>query len=270
MAFLRALKRVTLADGEGSYPLSVPVLEKLEEITFGTPVTFLTGDNGSGKTTLMELIAQKLSASRIDGRDAAGKAERFAAAEEKFRTELLAKLRRCFYFQAEGFIRYIDNYNAMKREARRELADIKNNAAIKSAYAKSLASMPHARALYELDALYENDISARSHGEGFLDFFGARIAERGLYLLDEPEAALTFYNQYVLMNMLAQGELGGSQFIVSTHSPVLLAYPGACIYVLKDGAIKKSSFEELENVQFLSAFLANTPRYTKDLLRPED
>lgn len=238
MIYLRAVKRVAAPSGDKTYPLGIPVLEKLETLGFTAPVTFLTGDNGSGKTTLLELIASKVSASRIDG-EAEARAVRFASAEGAFRAELIRKPRRCLYFHAEGFIRYIDGYNAMKREARTELAAVKGDASIKSAYAKSLASMPHARTLYELNALYENDISARSHGEGFLDFFGARIAGKGLYLLDEPEAALTFYNQYVLMNMFAQGELGESQFIVSTHSPVLLAYPGACIYEIKNGAVKK-------------------------------
>lgn len=269
MIFLRAVKRITPPAPDDEYPLGAPVLKSLDSLAFTKPVTFLTGDNGSGKTTLLELIAAKISANRIDG-DAAEKAVRFVQAESAFRAELMHKPRRCIYFQAEGFIRYIDSYNAMKREAYRDLRDVKENAGIRSAYAKSLASMPHARTLHELNALYENDIAARSHGEGFLDFFGARIGERGLYLLDEPEAALTFYNQYVLMNMLAQAQLNDSQFIISTHSPVLLAYPDACIYEIKNGEIEKSDFKSLENVKFLSAFLSDTPRYIKDLFTNEN
>jgi predicted ATPase len=272
MIFLRAVKRIAPPSGEETYPLNTGVLEKLDALSFTAPVTFITGDNGSGKTTLLELIAQKLSANRIDSLEAdkQEKAMQFAQAEAVFKAEIMHRPRRCLYFQAEGFIRYIDGYNAMKRDARMGLKEVRENASIRSDYAKTLASMPHARALHELNALYENDISARSHGEGFLDFFGARIADKGLYLLDEPEAALTFYNQYVLMNMLAQGQMKESQFIISTHSPVLLAYPDACIYEIKNGTIEKSSFKELENVRFLSAFLADTPRYTKDLFMPEE
>ena len=84
-------------------------------------------------------------------------------------------------------------------------------------------------------------------------------------MLDEPEAALTFYNQYVLMNMVAEAQKNESQLIISTHSPVLLAYPNACIYELKDGAIQKTSYEELENIRFLWAFMKDMPRYLKNL-----
>lgn len=272
MIFLRAVKRIAPITPDDEYPLGAPVLKSLDSLVFTKPVTFITGDNGSGKTTLLELIASKIAANRIDGNaaDMLGKAARFELAEGAFRVELTHKPRRCIYFQAEGFIRYIDSYNAMKREAHSGLRAVRENAGIHSAYAKSLASMPHARTLHELNALYENDIAARSHGEGFLDFFGARIGERGLYLLDEPEAALTFYNQYVLMNMLAQAQLNESQFIISTHSPVLLAYPDACIYEIKNGEIEKSDYKSLENVKFLSAFLADTPRYTRDIFTNED
>ncbi len=267
MIFLRAIKRIAAPSPDEPYPLSAPVLKNLNALSFESPVTFLTGDNGSGKTTLLELIAAKLSVHRIDGGEpeAKGKASLFHGPDAAFRTELVKKPSRCVYFHAEGFIRYIDRYTAMKRGARAELDAVKKDGAIRSAYAKSLASMPHARTLQELGALYENDISLRSHGEGFLDFFGSRIAENGLYLLDEPEAALTFYNQYVLMNMVAQAQLAGSQFVISTHSPVLLAYPDACIYEINGGVLKTSAYRELENVRFLREFLADTPRYVRGI-----
>lgn len=262
--YLKALTR--LRPGEG-YPMRL--FEGIERIEFTTPVTLLSGDNGCGKTTLIELLADKVSAVRIDHAELADDMRRapVALAADNFRVAMARRPDRAFFFHAEGFIRYIDSVNRMKDEARRDLSRADRENADRSAFARNQARMAYADSLAALDGLYENDLSARSHGEGFLDFFGARLIDRGLYLLDEPEAALSPFNQYVLLAMVAGAVKRGCQFVVSTHSPVLLACPGARILAFESGALAEATFDELSGVRFLRDFLANTARYVEEIGR---
>lgn len=254
MIYLRALRGAGRGRAAG-YPMSVPLLRDLDRLAFRQPVTLLCGDNGSGKTTLMELLAMKLDAIRIDGR-ASRKAARFSPARAAFTLEMVRKPRRTFFFQAEDFIRYIDEWHAMREDARDALDEV--NEAYADPYARGQAAMPHARTLAEMEGAYAGGLDERSHGEGFLDFFGARIIEGGLYLLDEPESALSPANQFVLLHLIRQAERAGCQLILSTHSPVLLAYPGACLYELRDGQAVETAYDELSHIDFLRAFLGDT------------
>ena len=262
--YLKALTR--LRPGEG-YPMKL--FEGIERIEFTTPVTLFSGDNGCGKTTLVELLANKVSAVRVDHAEMTDDMRRapVAAAADNFRVAMQKRPDRAFFFHAEGFIRYIDSLNRMKDEARGDLARADRESEGRSAFARNQARMAHAGSLAALNSLYENDLSARSHGEGFLDFFGARLIDRGLYLLDEPEAALSPFNQYVLLTMVAGAVKRGCQFVISTHSPVLLACSGARILSFENGALAESRFDELSGVCFLRDFLANTARYVAEIDR---
>lgn len=259
MIYLRSLSRKAGASASDAYPLSAPPLKALARIEFDRPVTLVCGDNGSGKTTLMELLAAKLSAVRIDG-SVSGKADAFRAAEAAFAAVMARKPTRSFFFQAEDFVRYIDALRAMKEDARRAIEEARE--AYADPTARGFAMMPHARTLGELDAMYAGDLGERSHGESFLSFLGARVASGGLYLLDEPEAALSPANQLVLMHLIADGVKGGGQFIVSTHSPVLLAYPDAAIFELRGGGVEPARYEDLDHIRFLRSFLKDPGGYT--------
>lgn len=227
MIYLRALKRSSLP-AEPVYPLTVPLLCDLKRLVFRRPVTLPCGDNGSGKTTLMELLAAKVNAARIDIR-LSEKAERFLASDRAFLLEMVHKPQRSFFFQAEDFVRYIDTWF----------------------YGEDACCMKERY----------GDLTAQSHGESFLAFFSARIMRGGLYLLDEPEAALSPANQLVLLHLVAQAEAEGCQLIISTHSPVLLAYPGACLYELRDGEAVETDYGALEHVRFLRSFLNDPEGY---------
>jgi len=154
----------------------------------------------------------------------------------------------------------------MKQEALRSLDEIQLEYEGRSEYAKGLASMPYARTLYEIENMYDGDISEKSHGESFIEFFGSRIIEDGLYLLDEPEAALSPFNQLVLVNLIAEAEKSNCQIIISTHSPVLTAYPGACILEINSGYIHDTKYEDLESIRFLKSFLNNKDNYLRDIV----
>jgi len=260
------------AFSDDRYPLCAPVIQNLERLPLDCPVTLLAGDNGSGKTTLMETLARKLTAVRIDGETAGAlpKVTSFASVDKALRVEITKHPSRCFYFHAEGFVRYLDNLHRMRTDAQEDLTEVERGYEGRSALARELASMPPQLSLYELKRLYAHDITCRSHGEGHLDFYGARFQKGGLFLLDEPEGALSFFNQYVLLTMILDAAKKGCQFIISTHSPILLACPDARILHIQEGQIREVKYGELESVQFLKDFLSSPGRYTASLLSEND
>lgn len=262
MLWLRSFSAV-YPESAGGYPYSLPLFSSLKRMEFTAPITFLTGENGCGKTTLIELMAQLTRAVRVDGENADAKQRKFAHASGAFRAVMSRKPDRCFYFHAEGFVRYTDRLSAMRAEAQRSLDEMNAENPYGSEYARMLARMPHAGALSAIERQYEHDITARSHGESFLDFFGGRLTPNGLFLLDEPEAALSYENQYVLTHMLRQYAAQNCQFIICTHSPILPAIPEAQILSLDDGAIRPIAYNDLPGVRFLRDFLAAPQRYCR-------
>ncbi len=242
------------------YPFTVPLIASFEAVPFAAPVTIFAGDNGSGKTTLIELMAAKLSAVRIGSGNRGERRARIERAAKYFLAVRARTQRLCFYFTAEDFSREIEARTAMREDAETALRGIEREYEHRSAAAKGLASMPFARTIGEMDGQYRTELTERSHGEGFLDFFGRRLVPGGLYFLDEPEAALTYFNQLVLLNMIRDAAEKGCQFILSTHSPVLCACPGAEIYELTEDGPKRTEYDALSNVQFLKMFLSERER----------
>ncbi len=266
MVFLRAIKQSGLGGDIEQYPLSLPQIAAIDRLSFDTPVTLIAGDNGSGKTTLIEIVAALTKALRI-GDDSVDKRaySAFLSASRAFRPEFSQKPQRSFFFIAEDFTRYIDAREERMRAERADLERIEREYAGRSSYAKSLATLPHASGLHAMETMYSDELSEQSHGEGYIDFFGSRLKPRGLYLMDEPEGALSYYNQFVLMNMIADAVKSNCQFIISTHSPVLLAYPDALLYSFADGGIQKAEYDRLESISFLKSFLAEPERYLRHL-----
>ena len=105
--------------------------------------------------------------------------------------------------------------------------------------------------------MYERPLESQSHGQGFLEFFQSRLRPGGLYLMDEPEAALSYVNQLALVYLMQDAVAAGSQFILATHSPILTACPGAALYEMQDGALTPKTYPELKNIQFLKRFINN-------------
>lgn len=118
----------------------------------------------------------------------------------------------------------------------------------------------------ELRAFDGRALNRRSHGEAFLAFLESRRFERGLYLLDEPEAALSFRSCLTLIALLADAVSAGSQVIMATHSPVLAAFPGAQLLQLSDGGIAEVEFDALPLIQDWREFLAAPQRWTRHLV----
>lgn len=250
------LRRIAKKGHGTAYPYTTQVLAKLDTFSLLSPITVLCGNNGSGKTTLLKALASQMDAATVSG--AVMKTSAFQG-NDALALQFSLRPRRSFYFSAEDFITYIHWMEEEKSSAKAALKQVEQDYEGRD-YARGLASMPHARTLYEIDKMYSGDLSKESHGEGFLDFFAARLIPGGLYILDEPEGALSFENQYALALMIQDGMSKGSQFLIATHSPILAAFPDADTYQITDGEIIPCPYDELENIRFLKLFLAEKDR----------
>lgn len=253
MIYLTALEKRKTGNG---YPWDTDVLQRNAAFTFDQHVTLLCGDNGCGKTTLIELIAAKLRAERISTDTALSDGQKcILRAADGWKSVMRTKPRHCFLFTAEGFTRYIDYVASEKRFAREELDALDGKYG--SDYARQLAAQPFAGTLYALEEMYDRPLEQQSHGQGFLDFFCARLRPNGLYLLDEPEAALSYVNQLALIYLMQQAVGMGSQFIVATHSPILMACPQAALYEMQNGTLQRKAYHEMDSIRFLRRFLSD-------------
>src|SRR5690606_25531129 len=129
------------------------------------------------------------------------------------------------------------------------LAEVEEEFADASAYARGLAAGPAAGSLRALERSYGADLDAMSHGQSFLRLFQARFVPGGLHLLDEPEAALSPHSQLALLAMLGDLTAQGAQFVIATHSPILLAHPGAHIYSFDSAPPVVARYDDLPHVR---------------------
>jgi len=254
--FLTGLRRrPTPAPDPEAFPWSCPVVRGLDSLAFTAPVTFLVGENGCGKSTLLEGIAAGMDAVAAGRRDlrrdpslAAGRA--FAAGfvftrRRHARTRLFLRAEDMFGFT----IRVGEDMEGLDEEAR-ALA-----AALPEGYGRQLALgvVQGQRRAFVRD--YGEDPDGRSHGETFLHLLRRRLVPNGLYFLDEPETPLSPSRVLALLALLADRVAHGCQFVIATHSPILMALPGAAIMLAEDGRLRAAVWDELEHVRVTRAFL---------------
>jgi predicted ATPase len=227
----------------GAYQYSIPVLRHLERLHFTKPVTFFVGENGSGKSTLLEGIAGAFGLNPEGGT----KHVRFATRPSHstlFRELKLTKTRPAptdsYFLRAETF------YNLA-----------------------SVIERPEDRRAYDLEAFEGQSLHDRSHGEAFLALVLNRLRGNGFYCFDEPEAALSPMRQLALLAAMRRLVVKGSQFIIATHSPLLLAYPDATIYSFGDGPPQVLAYRDTEHYQVTRAFLENPERMLRELMTEE-
>lgn len=256
--FLTGLRRREEAAREG-FPFVLPLLRDLEGLEFTAPVTFLVGENGAGKSTLLEGIAAGMKAVAVGRHDLArdpslAAARRFANAFTFVRRRH-AKVR--LFLRAEDVFGFTGRVGDSMADLERDAEEIE--ASMRPGYGRELALgvVRGERAAFARS--YGDDPDAKSHGETFLALLRRRLAPGGLYFLDEPETPLSPSRVLALMVMLAEAVESGSQFVIATHSPILLALPGAEILSIEAGRIGVAAWEELEHVRVTRAFL-NAPQ----------
>lgn len=244
----------------GQYPFNLPLLRGLEEMRFNAPVTFFVGENGSGKSTLMEGLACAAEMITV-GSESLKQDKTLVHARELAKYLRLAWTKRThkgFFLRAEDFFGYAKRQNELRAEMEADLQEIEREYQDRSEYAKSLARMSTTGQLGDMRRRYGGDgLDAYSHGESFLTLFQSRFVPNGLYLLDEPEAPLSPLRQLALIAAIKQMESLNSQFIIASHSPILMAYPGAEIFHFSEGRIEKVGFDDLEHVRLMRDFLNN-------------
>lgn len=220
-----------------AYPFNIPALRTLERLDLHPKATFFVGENGSGKSTLIEAIAV------VAGFNAEGGSKNFAfsTTTRRAESEFFAALR-----VARGTRRERDGF-FLRAESYFNVATVIDQLGVVGSYGGV--------SLHEM-----------SHGESFLALANHRLRGEGLYLFDEPEAALSPGRQLALLQIMWRLVKEGAQFIVATHSPILMAFPGALIYQLGPGGISPIAFEETEHFQVTRGFLQDRERYFKHLL----
>jgi len=219
-----------------SYPFNIPAVAKLNSLKFHPDVTFIVGENGTGKSTLIEAIALKLGFG-IEGGTKNVQIQthhnnnsdlfNYLKAIKSFKTP-----RDSYFLRAESFYNvatYMEEVDYLKGYGGRSLHQ-------------------------------------QSHGESFISTLEHKLTGQGLYIFDEPEAALSPGRQLAALAMINKLVEQQSQFIIATHSPILLAYPNATIYRLNDSGIHKINYEETEHYMVTKYFLNNYKEMVKNLM----
>lgn len=219
-------------EDRSSFPFTVPSIAGTDSLDLATPVTFFVGENGSGKSTFLEAIAIAAGINPEGGTRNLRFRNRPTESSLHDHLELLWKGRQqwAFFLRAETFFDMATAYEMVDEPER------------------------DGRGMHE-----------RSHGQQFIHAANNKLQPGGLHLMDEPEAALSVTGQLSLMRRIRDLESAGAQFIIATHSPILLAYPGAVIYEFTDSGVAPIDYESAPAVQLTRNFLEAPDRFFQHL-----
>ena len=267
MPALRAA-RFERPENARDFPWTVPVLRELRGIEFTAPVTFFVGENGSGKSTLLEALAVAAEAVALGAADL--ESDPTLAAARTLAASITLSLgpprpRTRLFVRAEdvfGFVKRVGEEMRGLHELEAEYL-AQGPPPRGSGLDRARGSVAGQRGA--LAERYGDDPDARSHGETFLAFLQQRVVPRGLYFFDEPETPLSPTRVLALIALLRDAVDEGSQFVIATHSPILMATPGADIRLFEDGTIRSVPFDEVEHVRVTRDFLNAPERYLRHL-----
>jgi predicted ATPase len=254
-------------DAGDRFPFAVPIIRGLTSLDLDARVTFLVGENGSGKSTLLEGIAAAAGLPTV-GSESLERDETLTAQRELAGALHLTwntRVKRGFFLRAEDFFGFTKSLSKMRAELQERLRQVDEEFVTSSDWAKGLAKGPARASLADMERRYGVDLDANSHGQSFLKLFGARFVPGGLYLLDEPEAPLSPQSQLGLIALIGDMLRQEAQFIIATHSPILLGFPGAVIYSCDRTPIEAVPYEELDHVVITRDFLNSRERFLKYL-----
>jgi predicted ATPase len=241
MASMMRLRSITLLRDRvkdwSVYPFVVPAIRCLKSLEIRSRICFFVGENGSGKSTLLEAVADNYGFGREGGsrnfKTTTDSIESIGPLSKALRVAFSARTGRGFYLRAESFFNVATQVDEM---------------GLQDGYG--------GRSLHE-----------QSHGESFLSLLENRFQRAGFYVLDEPEAALSPQRQLSMLALLRTLLSGNNniQFLIASHSPILLAYPGAQIFSFDEGKIHEVRYQETSPYQIVSRFLARPDLYLKEL-----
>ena len=223
------IREIKIDQGDtGTYPFSIPAIQQIEDIAFSTPVTFFVGENGTGKSTITEAIAVAAGFSAEGGT-------------------------KNYHYESINSTSSLPNHITLVRNYRRERYGYFLRA--ESFYTTAnYADAGTFSAAGPIPLYFDGKrIHEQSHGEAFLAII--KGSRPGLFIFDEPESALSPKRLLVLMTEIQKLVAQGSQFIIATHSPILLAFPGAKIYQLSHSGIEEVSYDDVDHVRITREFL---------------
>ncbi|MFO7545532.1 MAG: AAA family ATPase [Trueperaceae bacterium] len=263
-----ALQKVMLPEQDGGFPFDLPILRTTRVLSFVPGVTVLVGENGSGKSTLLEAIALAAdlpaTGSAADlGRDDTLDAVRPLA--DALKLVWTQRSKRGLFLRAEDYFGYVQAQRRNVRELRAEAKRVSLSAADVHEGERRRRIAPFLGSAAAIDSRYGGDLDARSHGESYLAFFRGRLTGAGLYLLDEPEAALSPLRQLALLTLIKDAVARGAQFVIATHAPILMALPGARLLEIAEGVIVERMFDDLEHVRVMREFLDAPEAFVRHL-----
>jgi predicted ATPase len=248
------------------YPFNIPCIKQIETLDLSNKITLFVGDNGSGKSTLLKAIAYYNNSINVSSQDIDSsyyKEVKELAGMMKCTYDV--KTKKGFFFSGEEFITYINQLKQMKQDLKEDLKRVNEEYKNKSIFAQNQARMAYAGQLHAMEHAYDGDLKEKSHGEGFLEFFKQRMHQQGIYLLDEPETPLSAVNQYKLVVMITDLVRSGSQVIIATHSPIIMALENAKIYNFTEEKIEEVAYDDIESVVFTKHFLNHKENYINRL-----
>jgi len=242
------LKRDKIADFS-NYPFCLDAIKNFDKIRLHPSVTFFVGENGSGKSTLLEAVAVAA------GFNPEGGSKNFSFSTQDSHSELsqyirlsrgIKKPRDGFFLRAESFYNVATEIQAL------------DNVPDEEKFGPPIINSYGGKSLHE-----------QSHGESFMALLLNRFSGKSLYILDEPEAALSPARQLAMLARMHDLVGEGSQFIVATHSPIIMAYPDASIFVLDEDGIETTDYTDTEHYQITKQFMNNHGGMLDQLLEPE-
>ena len=274
--FLSSIYRGPGVVSGDTFPWTLPLFRDLKRLEFSSRVTFLVGENGSGKSTLLEGLAVGTRAiaagsGQVDQDETLWAAHEFAKA---FRFVRRNRPKRTMFMRAEDILGYTLTAARQRKEAAIAFAGgVKALEAAREAeerdeaadIAKPSVAEAAPRLKRRLSRKYGTDPVNRSHGETFLELLAQRLAPNGLYLLDEPETPLSPSRVIALLALLKDRAGMGCQFVVATHSPILMAVPDSQILLFEEGSIRPIGYDDVEHVRITKAFLSDPEKFLRHL-----
>ena len=233
---------------EEEYLYEIPAIKYLREFSFNAPVTIFVGENGSGKSTLLEALAVCCGFNPEGGT----RNFNFATAETHSSLHKSLRLTRSMPFPSEGFFLRAESFYNVSTEVNR----------LKDSGLDSEESKKHFMQHYGGKSLH-----SQSHGESFMSLAINRFQGNSLFFLDEPEAALSPSRQLALLSRIYELASANSQFIIATHSPVIMSCPGAEVYELTGDGVSLTSYDKTAHFSAMRQFMENPERMLHYLLQ---
>lgn len=246
-----------------TFPFSLPAFKNFKGLGFESPITVFVGENGSGKSTLLKALAIKLNlpaigSSDLESDETLNEIKEFG---ESIKTRWTNKAFRGFFFRAEDYFGFVKRLKSLDQELKGDIVDFEKR--LSGTGLKLAVGAVHG----QKEALLRKygDLTQVSHGEGFLKVLQGRLQPEGIYLIDEPEAALSPQRQLALFSLIKNlVENHGCQFIIATHSPILMTLPNATIFQFSD-TIQQVKYDETEHFTIMKNFLNNPEAFLRYL-----